>query len=145
MTMVPIAETEGHVAPTHSHDYLRTHQISGPLLRFRLAGEEAAMREQAAVLSTTGRVGKTLVKEGALRITQVMLRKGSPLGSHQIAGPASIQVLRGRLRLTTADGELQLEPGDLVAVDGGVAHAAEAMSDCALLITMAMQDRRAES
>ena len=140
MTMVPIADAEGHPAPTHTHDYLRTHQISGPLLRFRLAGEEAALREQAAVLSTTGRVGKTLVKEGALRITQVMLRKGSPLGSHQIAGPVSIQMLRGRLRLTTADGELQLEPGDLVALDACVAHAAEAVSDCALLITMAMPD-----
>ena len=139
MTMVPMPDTEGHVAPAHTHDYLRTHLISGPLLRFRLADEEAALREQAAVLSTTGRVGKTLVKEGALRITQVMLRRGSPLGSHQIAGPVSIQLLRGRLRLTTADGELQLEPGDLVALDAGVAHAAEAMSDCALLITMAMQ------
>ena len=103
------------------------------------------MREQAAVLSTTGRVGKTLVKEGALRITQVMLRKGSPLGSHRIAGPVSIQVLRGHLRLSSADGEMQLEAGDLVAVDGGVAHAAEAMSDCALLITMAMPDGQAES
>lgn len=139
MTVVPIADTDGHVAPAHTHDYLRTHQISGPLLRFRLSGEEAAMREQAAVLSTTGRVGKTLVKEGALRVTQVMLRKGSLLGSHQIASPVSIQVLRGRLRLTTADGEQQLEPGDLVVLDAGVAHAAEALNDCTLLITMAMQ------
>ncbi len=133
------------MARTRMHDYVRTRQISGPLLRFRLAGEEAAMREQAAVLSTTGRVGKTLVKEGALRITQVMLRKGSPLGSHQIAGPVSIQVLRGRLRLITADGELQLERGDLVALDAGVAHAAEAMSACALLITMAMQQEQGAS
>ena len=145
MTMVPIADTGGHMAPTNKHDYLRTHQISGPLLQFRLAGVEAALREQAAVLSTTGRVGKTLVKEGALRITQVVLRKGSPLGSHQIAGPVSIQVLRGRLRLTTTDGELELEPGDLVALDAGVAHAAEALSDCVLLITMAMQGGHAQS
>ncbi len=146
MTMVPTtANREGNIAPMHSHDYLRTHQIKGPLLRFRLAGEEAAMREQVAALSTTGRVGKTLVKEGALRITQVMLRNGSPLGSHQIAGPVSIQVLRGRLRLTTADGELELESGDLVALDAGVAHAAEAVNDCTLLITMAMQHMQAGS
>jgi quercetin dioxygenase-like cupin family protein len=128
------------MSPMHSHDYLRTHQINGPLLRFRLAGQEAAMREQAAVLSATGRVGKTLVKQGRLRITQVMLRKGSPLGSLRIAGQMSMQVLHGRLRLTTRSGELQLEPGDLVALDAGVAHAAEAISDCALLITMAMQN-----
>lgn len=139
MTMVRLADRGGDLATANTHDYLRTHQISGPLLRFRLAGEETALRERAAVLSTTGRVGKTLVKEGALRITQVMLRKGAPLGSHQFAGPTSIQVLRGRLRLTTTDGELQMEPGDLVALDAGVAHAAEAINDCALLITMAMQ------
>jgi quercetin dioxygenase-like cupin family protein len=143
MTTVPIANRGEQMAPTPQHDYLRTHQISGSLLRFRLAGEEAALRDQAAVLSTTERFGKTLVKEGALRITQVMLRKGAALGSHQIASPASIQVLRGRLRLTTTDGELQLEPGDLVALDADVAHAAEAVSDCALLITLAMPHAQA--
>ena len=145
MNTVAMRGRGGDLAARPTHDYLRRHQISGPLLRFRLACEEVALREQTAVSSTTGRAGKILVKEGALRITQVMLRKGAPLGSHEIAGPTSIHVLRGRLRLTTSDGELELQSGDLVALDAGVAHAAEAIDDCTLLITMAMHHVQAAS
>ena len=144
MTSVPIVDTTRCIAPTNEHIYLRTHRISGRRLRFRLFGEDGALRQQAA-LSTTGRAGRTLVKEGALRITQVALRKGSPLGSHQIGCAASIHVLRGQLRLATSDGDLVLEQGDLVALDVGVFHAGVAMSDCVVLVTMAMQHAALES
>ena len=120
------------------HTYLRTHEIRGQLLRFRLPAEESRLREEAAA-SKTGRAGKTLAKEGPLRITQVALRKGTPLQSHQVAGAVSIQIRRGRLRLTTASGAVDLVSGELVALDAGVAHAAQALSDCVILITMAMR------
>jgi quercetin dioxygenase-like cupin family protein len=123
---------------TSKHTYLRTHEISGQVLRFRLATEDARLREQAAA-SKAGRAGTTLVKEGPLRITQVALRKGTPLQAHQVAGGVSLLVQRGRLRLTTAGGALVLGAGELMVLDAGVAHAAMALSDCALLITMAMQ------
>jgi hypothetical protein len=65
----------------------------------------------------------------------------------------------GAAGLSSADGEIRLEPGELVALDAGVAHAdveegaparaeaelIEAMSDCVILITMAMQQARSES
>ena len=119
------------------HTYLRTHKLSGQLLRFRLDAGEARLREQAAG-SKAGRAAQTLVKEGPLRITQVALRKGTPLQSHQVAGAVSVQVRRGRLRLTLADGAVDLGRGELVALGAGVAHAAVALSDCALLITTAL-------
>lgn len=56
-----------------------------------------------------------------------------------------MQVLRGRLRVMATDGEVWIERGELVALDAGVAHAAEAMSDCVMLITMAMQHMEAEA
>ena len=127
---------------TNRHVYLQTHQVSGRALSFGLAREDVALREQAG-WSRTGRAGKTLVKEGSLRITQLALCKGSTLGSHQIAGAVSMQVLRGRLRLTTSDGEVVLEPGELVALGVGVDHDTEAMSDCVVLVTMAMQQAQA--
>ena len=120
------------------HTYLRTHEISGQILRFRLAAEDARLREQAST-SKAGRAGKTLVKEGPLRITQVALRKGTALQGHQVAGAISLHVRRGRLRLTTAEGVLDLGAGELVVLDAGVAHAATALSDCVILITMAIQ------
>jgi quercetin dioxygenase-like cupin family protein len=121
----------------NEHTYLRTHKISGELLRFRLDAGERRLREQAAG-SKAGRAAQTLVKEGPLRITQVALRKGTPLQSHQVAGAVSLQVRRGRLRLTLADDAVDLGPGELVALGAGVAHGALALSECALLITTAM-------
>ncbi len=119
------------------HAYLKTHKISGRLLRFRLSDEGDALREQA-MSSKVGRAGKTLVKDGPLRITQVALRRGVPLQSHHVDGAVSVHVLRGRLRLTTAVREVDLGPGELVALDAGVVHAASALSDCVILIAMAM-------
>ena len=141
---VPIRGTAEGVTPTNNHVYVRTHRIFGQSLRFRLSDRDLALGERATS-SKTGRAGKTLVKEGALRITEVALRTGSHLGSHQIGGAVSMQVLRGRLRLMTTDGEVWLERGELIALDAGVAHAGEAMSDCVILITMAMQHTETEA
>jgi quercetin dioxygenase-like cupin family protein len=120
---------------TSKHTYLRTYEISGQVLRFRLAAEDARLRAQAAA-SKAGRAGKTLVKEGPLRITQVALQEGTPLQAHAPGGGCrqSVRAAR-RLRLTTAGGALDLGAGELIVLDAGVAHAAMALSDCAILIT----------
>lgn len=122
---------------TSKHTYLRAHEISGQVLRFRLTAEDTRLRVQAAE-SRAGRAGKTLVKEGPLRITQVALRKGTPLKAHQVAGAVSLLVQRGRLRVTTAKDALDHGAGELVVLDAGVAHGVTALSDCGILITMAM-------
>jgi quercetin dioxygenase-like cupin family protein len=80
--------------------------------------------------SKTGRAGKTLVKEGSLRITLVALKKGTVLPSHQVAGPVSIQTIRGCLRLTTDTGDMDLPAGALIALGPDVAYTAKAHSDC---------------
>jgi quercetin dioxygenase-like cupin family protein len=123
---------------TAKHTYLRTHAISGKVLTFDLKAEQDDLLQRAQALKA-GRAAKTLVKEGPLRIALVALRKGVSLKEHEVAGAASVQVLRGRLALQTAPLQLDLRTGQLVALDTGVAHAATALSDCAILITMAMQ------
>ena len=121
-----------------SHTYLRTHEISGQVLTFLLPAEEARLREQAGA-SKSGRAAKTLVKEGPLRITEVALRKGTLLPSHQVAGATSLEIRRGRLRVTAAGGALNFGSGELIVLDTGVAHSVQALSDCVILITMAMR------
>ena len=128
---------EDKVSTSGKHTYLRTHEISGKVLRFRLSEEDERLREPAAA-SKSGRAGKTLVKEGPLRITQVALRKGTPLQGHQVAGAVSLLVQRGRFHLVTTEGTLALGAGEMVVLDAGVAHAAAAVTDCAILITMAI-------
>ena len=116
---------------------LRTRRLSGKVLTFMLGAEDDTLREFAED-SKIGRSGKTLVKEGSLRITLVALKKGTALVSHQVAGPVSIQTIRGCLRLTTDKGDLDVPAGSLIALGSGVAHTAKAHDDCSILITFAM-------
>lgn len=120
--------------------YLRTHRLRGKVLTFLLGAEESELQERAAS-SKSGRAAKTLVKEGPIRITLVALTKGTALQSHEVAGPLSIQCLRGCLRVTTGEGDADVPPGGLVALESGLAHAATAADDCTLLITVAMPGR----
>jgi quercetin dioxygenase-like cupin family protein len=116
-----------------------THRISGDVLRFQLPFEESRLHELAA-LSGMGRAGKTLVKEGSLRITELALQQGMRLPWHEVAGAVSVQVLRGRLEMSTPEGKMNLIPGGLVVLGAGVQHAGLAMSDCVMLITMSLQE-----
>lgn len=116
---------------------LCTRRLSGKVLSFMLGAEDGTLREFAEE-SKTGRAGKTLVKEGPLRITLVALKKGTVLPSHQVAGPVSIQTIRGCLRLTTDRGDVDVPAGILIALGPGVAHTAKARDDCSILITFAM-------
>jgi quercetin dioxygenase-like cupin family protein len=119
---------------------LRTRRLSGKILPFLLSAEDETLRELAEG-SKTGRAGKTLVKQGPLRVTLVALTKGTTLPSHQVSGPISIQSIRGCLRLTTDRGGLDVSAGTLIAIGPGVAHTAKAHDDCAILITFAMPDK----
>jgi quercetin dioxygenase-like cupin family protein len=123
---------------------LRTRRLSAKVLTFMLGAEDDTLREFADD-STTGRAGKTLVKEGPLRITLVALKRGTALPTHQVAGPVSIQTLRGCLRLTTKSGNVDVPAGTVIALDSGVPHTARAHDDCSILITIAMPSRKASS
>lgn len=116
---------------------LRTRRLSGKVLTFLLGAEDDTLRELAES-SKTGRAAKTLIKQGPLRITLVAMRKGTALPSHQVAGPISIQTIRGCLRVTTEKGEVDVPANSLISLGSGVAHTAKAHDDCAILITFAM-------
>ena len=131
--------------PGTNHTYLRTHRIRGDVLDFRLSAEEERLRRQAAA-ARSGRSAKTLIKEGRLRITDVALKKGTQLSPPERAGGAmSMLMRRGRMRVKVGDGALDIGPGELVVLDEEVAHSAEALSDCVVLITTAMPDEAAAS
>ena len=104
---------------------------------FSLRVEDDALRARAATASD-GRAAKTLVEQGPLRITLVALTPGTALQPHQVAGPVSIQTIRGTLRITTDARDVDLPAGDLVTLGPGVAHTVQALDDCAMLITVTM-------
>lgn len=118
--------------------YERTQRLRGPALAFRLDHEGKALGERARD-AAAGRAGKTLAKEGALRITLVALRAGASLERHQVRGPASVQALSGSARVETAEAVIVVSAGGLLVLDAGVTHSVTALDDCTLLMNLVVE------
>jgi quercetin dioxygenase-like cupin family protein len=100
---------------------------------------DAIIRAQAALAAgaPSGRSAETVYggHEHALRQTVLALTAGSSLDEHESPGEATIQVLRGRVRLTAGDVAWDGRSGDLLVVPGR-RHALEAIEDSAVLLTV---------
>lgn len=120
-----------------SHD---THQDadkvrSAPVLRFEFAAELDRLLTQPGYHSGKP-TGTTLVKQPDLRIVLMALKSGGRLEEHRASGPISVQVMHGRVRLQVAGSTVELHAGEIVALEPGVAHDAEALEDAAFLLTI---------
>ena len=110
-------------------------ETSGPVLFHRLSRDELTL--DPTLLKDHGRTARTLVKEGALRITLMGLSQGGVLPEHSGAGPMSIHMLRGDVIFTALGIEHPLSAGDVLVFAGGVSHAARSQSGCVFLLTVA--------
>jgi quercetin dioxygenase-like cupin family protein len=100
---------------------------------------EAIAREQAkrAAAASSGRSAETVYggHEHALRQTVLALTAGSSLDEHESPGEATVQVLRGRVRLTAGKVAWEGRAGDLLVVPE-VRHTLQAVEDSAVLLTV---------
>ena len=100
---------------------------------------DAIAREQAkrASAASSGRSAETVFggHEHVLRQTVIALTAGSALDEHENPGEATIQVLRGRVRLTAGRTTWDGRTGDLLVVPDA-RHALEATEDSAILLTV---------
>ncbi|MCW5892144.1 MAG: cupin domain-containing protein [bacterium] len=109
--------------------------MSGPLLCFALDTEARRLRDEPEAESGT-RNGITLVKDGPLRVVLVLLNAGAALDDAAEAGPATVQILAGRVRFEARDGQGTLGPGTIVAIESGVPHAVTAEERSVVLLTL---------
>jgi quercetin dioxygenase-like cupin family protein len=88
--------------------------------------------------SSSGRGARTLVggHTHTLRQTLVALRAGAALDEHENPGEATLQVLTGRVRLTSGDSSTDGTTGDLLTVPDA-RHSLTALEDAAVLLTVA--------
>lgn len=109
--------------------------MSGPVLVFNLDHERAAVGDPA-ILSRSGRNARTLVKEGALRVTVVTVTGGGRISEHQADGPVSVQVLSGSIRFLAGGTEHVLRPGSLLTLGRDVPHSVSSEEGGSFLLTV---------
>jgi quercetin dioxygenase-like cupin family protein len=87
---------------------------------------------------SASRTARTLLKDGPLRVTLIVLRGGGEIAEHSADGPITIHVLRGAMRLTVGDTVHTLRAGQFVSAGAGVRHAVAAGEDAVFLLTVAL-------
>ncbi|TFV91355.1 cupin [Blastococcus sp. CT_GayMR16] len=108
---------------------------AGPVDLAALAGELLG----TAASAQARRAAHTLAHPvDGLRQTVIALLAGAELGEHESPGPASLQVLRGRVRLVWTDAAMALGTGEIAPVPMQ-RHSLHADEDSVLLLSVAVE------
>lgn len=114
------------------------HPVSGPTLSFSL--EEEMRRVRGELQTAAGRVARTLVKEGSLRMTLVGVSAGGSLREHRAEGPITVQVLDGAIVFEAGGRTFPLEKGSLFALGAGIPHHVRSEKGGFFLLTVVAGD-----
>lgn len=109
--------------------------LSGDVLVFDLDRERSAVRE-SLLNQRSRRSARTLLKEGPLRITMVVLAAGAEVAEHHASGPITIVPLEGRITFITDDGEHELGADELLTAGAGVPHRVRSEEGATFLLTV---------
>jgi quercetin dioxygenase-like cupin family protein len=109
--------------------------VEVPLQCLRL-GEQLERLRQEPTWRTSRRNAITLAKEPALRVVLMLLGKGTKISEHQAAGPLTFHVLSGSVTFWAGGRAERLGSGEIVVLEGAVAHEVEALEESACRLTL---------
>lgn len=110
--------------------------LHGDVLHFDLAQEERAAT-QPETLERDGRSSRTLLKDGPLRVTLIVLAPGGGIPEHTARGPVTVQPLRGAVEVTVAGETHGVTKAGFLAFGPGVPHSVRSDDGAAFLLTVA--------
>ena len=117
--------------------------LDGEVLVHHLTREERMLDPE--LLARHGRTGRTLVKDGPLRLTIMGLAAGGVLPPHSTDAPVTIHLLEGAATFAALGREYPLTAGDVLALEPGVEHSARSETGGLFLLTVFRFDRRPPS
>jgi quercetin dioxygenase-like cupin family protein len=76
----------------------------------------------------------TIFKTENLTTVLTCLHKDALIKDNSVDGILQVQVLGGRIRVTTADGDIDMEEGKMIVFHPGIRHTIEALKKSSLLL-----------
>ena len=110
---------------------------AGEMLSVKIM-EEVARIKAKPDWSSANRLAVSLVKDDALNILLMVLKKGARLAEHRTKGPIAVHVLSGSVRFNARGRSAELSPGSIAALDREVVHELEALEESIVLLITAI-------
>lgn len=80
------------------------------------------------------RNGITIFKTDNLTTVLTCLHKDASIKDNSVDGIFQVQVLSGRIRITTEDGDIEMEKGKMIVFHPGIGHSIQALKKSSLLL-----------
>lgn len=109
----------------------------GGMLSLKIMDEAARLKAKPE-WSSSDRLAVSLVKDEALNILLMVLKKGARLAEHRAKGPIAVHVLSGSVRFSAKGESAELRSGSIAALDREVPHALEALDESVVLLITAI-------
>jgi quercetin dioxygenase-like cupin family protein len=109
--------------------------LSGDVLVFDVE-EERDRAADPSLVDRSGRNARTLIKDGPLRLTLVVVAPGGAIPEHQAEGPILVSPVRGEIRFTVDGRDYDLRPGQVLSCGPGVPHSVTSNEGGTFLLTV---------
>ena len=109
----------------------------GEMLTIKIADEIARLKG-GREWTFADRQAVSLVKDDALNVLLLLLKKGARLHEHHTKGPIAVHVVSGSVRFTKGADQRSISSGMIVALDRNVSHSVEALEEAALILISAI-------
>jgi quercetin dioxygenase-like cupin family protein len=81
-----------------------------------------------------------LVKSDSFEAVRLIVRAGTHIPAHRVAGKFTLHCLEGHVELGLATGKIDLSTGQWIYFDGGITHSVDGIENSSLLLTILFSD-----
>jgi len=106
---------------TNEHTRQTLRPVAGGMITAKLADEIARLKG-AAEWKSGDRQAISLIKDAALNVLLMVLKKGAHLHEHRTKGPITVQVVSGSIRFSAGADQRVISAGEMVGLDRDIAH-----------------------
>jgi quercetin dioxygenase-like cupin family protein len=108
--------------------------LNAPYVFASLADYITLVKEEKA-WEKSDRNAITIFKADTISIVVTVLKQGAAMNDIQVDGFLSLQVLEGKIKIITPDGEMEVSDNNMMIFHSGIQHSIISLTDCSLLIT----------